>query len=154
MDAGWALVIAAVVTGAVQVANTLLTRGKLSRIEAKTDRVEDKADRIEQRADATHEQVRTSNGRTLAQVAEDTVADVDEMRGDIMELAIQFARHTGDRHTHDTVMRMRQDRRDREETARTVRELAEGDERAERRRRQRRDAGRSVDLWDDTEEGP
>jgi hypothetical protein len=149
VDAGTALVVAAGVTGAIQLGNTFLTRQKLARIEAKTDRVETKTDRIETRAEQTHAQVRTSNGRSLAQVAEDTVADIDELRGDVMELAIQFARHTGDSHTHEITRRMRQDRRDREETARTVRELAEGEPRGERRRAARRGPRRPVDLWDD-----
>lgn len=140
MDAGTALVVAAAVTGAVQLVATLLTRQKLSRIETK--------------ADQTHEQVRTSNGRTLAQVAEDTVEDVDQLRGDVMELAIQFARHMGDEHSHAMVQRHRQARRDREETARTVREMAEGDARADRRRAaQRRDTHRPDVLWDDDDPG-
>lgn len=132
MDAGWALVAVAVVTGLFQVTTTLLNRQKLSKIK-------EQGDRIEVKTDDTHEQVRASNGRTMAQVAEDTSHDVDEMRGDIMELAIQFARHMGDDHTHDTVHRLRQQRRDREATARTVREMAESDPRADRRRTRRRE---------------
>lgn len=145
MDAGTALVAAAVVTGSVQLGNTLLTRQKLSRIEEKADRNAAKADRIETKVDDTHDQVRSSNGRTLAQVAEDTAHEVDEVRGDVMELAIQFARHMNDDHTHATVLRMRQMRRDREETARTIREMQEGDPRAERRRVARRDPEEGID---------
>ncbi|MEY2475094.1 MAG: hypothetical protein QOG87_409 [Actinomycetota bacterium] len=127
MDAGSALVGAAAVAAAAQITQTLLTRKKLTRIEAKTDRIED-------RTTDTSDQVRTRNGRTLAQTVEDQTDDIDEMRGDVMELAIQFARHMGDDHSHSMVNRMRQGRRDREETARTIREIKEGDERAERRR--------------------
>lgn len=144
---GWTLVviafIAAVPPSLVAVLTYLGSRRQVARVETKVDDRADEAKSdiaaLEAKTDVVHNQVRTTNGRTLAQVAEDTVTDVDELRGDVMELAIQFARHMGDEHTHETVRRMRQERRDRQETAATLREMAEDDPRAERRRHQRRD---------------
>lgn len=136
--ATWALIVVALITAAPPTLAALLNHRKIGRVETKVDERGDevKVDlrALERKSDAVHDQVRTSNGRTLAQVAEDTVEDVDELRGDVMELAIQFAKHMNDDHTHAMVQRMRQARRDRTETARTIREIQEGDERAERRR--------------------
>lgn len=132
--AAWAVVIAALIAGAFGLAQTIITSRKLGRIEASGERVEARTTEIDTKADAVHDQVRASNGRTLAQVAEDNSKDIDEMRGDLMELAIIMAHHIGDDHAHEMVRKMRQARRDRTDTARALRELADEMEQREKDR--------------------
>ena len=122
MDAGGWFFLGTLVTAlsavAVAFINGVLNRRSLGRLESSTTRIETKAHSVEN-------QVRTSNGRTLAQLTEDNTADLDQLRGDMMELAIQFARHTGDHHTHDLIQRQRQKQRDRQELGRDARQLRE-----------------------------
>lgn len=125
MDGGsLALVIVAVIGGMTTLAQTLLTTRRLGRIEKSGERVEARTTEIDDKAGKVHEQVRTSNGRTLVQLTEDNTNELAQLRGDVMELAIQFARHTGDHHTHELVQRKRQAQRDRQQLGRDVREVS------------------------------
>lgn len=143
----WVLIVLGMFTLTATLGSAWITTARVNRkVETRTDEVKADVAALDRSTQQVHEQVRTSNGRTLAQIAEDTVEDMDELRGDVMELAIQFARHIGDEHTHEMVRRHRQERRDREETVRTLREMEAGDARAERRRNADR---RSSDLWED-----
>lgn len=128
--AALAVVIAAFVAGGFGLAQTIITQRKLGRIERSGERIEQRTDEIDNRTSAVHEQVRASNGRTLVQIVEDNTEELAQLRGDMMELAIQFARHTGDHHTHDLVRRQRQAQRDRQQLGQDYRELRrdEGEE--------------------------
>lgn len=127
--AALAVVIAAFVAGAFGLAQTIITSRKLGRIEKSGERIEQRTTDIDDKADAVHDQVRTSNGRTLAQVTEDNTHELAQLRGDMMELAIQFARHTSDPHTHELVRRYRQNQRDRMQLGRDTREMTDPENR-------------------------
>lgn len=130
-SASWALVLVALISGTFGLLQIILSQRKLGRIEKSGERLEGKADEV-------HKEVRTSNGRTMGQITEDNAKDIDEMRGDLMELAIIMAHHMGDDHAHEMVRKMRQARRDRTDTAQALRELAEEMEQREKDREQTR----------------
>lgn len=112
----WTLIIVALIAAVPSTIVAFANFQKLSGIRDDVSAVQDSANEVT-------EQVRMPNGRTLGQTVEDQANDIDELRGDVMELAIQFARHMGDQHTHDMVRKMRQQRRDRTEMGRELRQL-------------------------------
>lgn len=136
------LVIAAIVTTGGAVLIAIINRRTLGRIE-------DKQDAMHAHSREVADQVRTRNGRTLAQTVEDQSDELAQLRGDTMELAIQFARHTSDPHTHDIVRRYRQSQRDRMELGKNAREL---EEHQRARESGRRAHGRGPDLHEGLDE--
>lgn len=120
----WAIVAVAFVTGVFGLMQTLLNRRALSRIEQSGERIEERTTKIDDKADTVAEQVRTSGGRTVAQMTEDNSQELAQLRGDLMELAIQFAKHTGDHHTHNLILRQRQEQRDRKQLGHDMREVS------------------------------
>lgn len=123
MDSGVWLFAGAVATAAASVLVAVLNRRSLGRIETSVADTHTSVNEAADSAKEAVEQVRTSNGRTLAQVVEDNTGEIAQLRGDMMELAIQLAKHTSDHHTHDLVRRQRQAQRDRQQLGQDARDL-------------------------------